>query len=122
MFKKYLLIGVANTFLGYAIIVSLIYIGVLPEVSNFLGYACGLVLSYILNKKYCFESNDRHSVAVPKYMISMGICYLLNMLVLLVVYRFYGIDVYVSQFFASCVYVIFGYFLNRNWVFRGVIR
>lgn len=119
MFKKYLLIGVANTFLGYAIIVSLIYIGVLPEVSNFLGYACGLVLSYSLNKKYCFESNDRHSVVAPKYMISMGICYALNMLVLLVMYRYLGLNVYFSQLCASSIYVVAGYSINKAWVFSS---
>ena len=119
MFNKYILIGIANTVLGYAIIVSLFYIGVLPEVSNFLGYACGLVLSYILNKKYCFENNDRHSVAAPKYLISMSLCYALNMVVLLMMYRYLGLNVYFSQLCASSIYVISGYSINKAWVFRA---
>lgn len=117
---RYGIIGVINTLIGYGVLFYLTYIGVLAELSNLFGYAVGFVVSYFLNKKYNFKSKNSHSRDLPKFFFSMAIAYVLNLFALMFSYRFFGIDVYVSQILASVVYTLSGYFLSKFWVFKEV--
>lgn len=117
-FLKYGLIGIVNTVFGYGVIFLLLYLGIVAELSNLIGYILGFFLSYNLNKKYNFKSQNSHKKDLPKFLISMGIAYLLNLLVLVLCYRYFGIDVYISQIIAGIIYTLTGYFLSKMWVFR----
>ncbi len=117
-FIKYSVIGVFNTFVGYGIIFVLVYFGLFPELSNFIGYFIGFFVSYFLNKKYNFKSKNHHKEDFPRFLLSMSIAYLSNLLVLVICYRFLDINVYLSQVFAGVVYVLVGYSLSKIWVFK----
>ncbi len=118
-FIKYATIGLFNTFIGYGIIFILFYFGIFPELSNFIGYFIGFFVSYFLNKKYNFKSKNEHKKDFPKFILSMIIAYLLNLLILIICYRFLGMNVYLSQILAGFVYMIVGYFLSKIWVFES---
>ena len=119
-FYKYILIGVFNTALGYGLTFYLFWIGVLPELANLLGYIAGFISSYILNKKFNFKSKNKHRIELPKFIVSMMIAYLVNLIVLYISYRAYEINVYISQVIAGVFYVAVGYLLSKKIVFKGV--
>jgi putative flippase GtrA len=115
---KYGLIGVVNTIVGYGITFYLFYLGVLAELANLFGYIVGFFLSYFLNKKYNFKSINSHKKDLPKFLLSMGVAYVLNLIILMVCYRFFEMNVYLSQIIAGIVYTGCGYILSKRWVFR----
>jgi len=117
-FLKYIFIGVINTLCGYGIIFVLMYKNISPEISNFIGYFIGFFISYYLNKKYNFKSNNSHLNDLSKFVVSMGIAYFVNLIVLIICYKKFGINVYVSQVIAGITYTITGYFLSKIWVFK----
>lgn len=117
-FLKYGAIGVINTIFSYSLIFLLFYIGIVPEISNLVGYFFGILVSYILNRRYNFKSSNRGIEEFPKFFISMGIAYLINLATLSLCYRLLEINVYISQIFAGSLYVFTGYLLSKNWVFR----
>ncbi len=117
-FIKYGIIGIFNTFIGYGLIFILFYIGILPELSNFIGYFVGFFVSYFLNKKYNFKSKKQHKKDLPKFIFSMLVAYCLNLIMLMLCYRALHINVYLSQIFAGIIYVLAGYLLSRTWVFK----
>ncbi len=108
-----------NTFFGFGIIFILVYLGVIAEISNVIGYIFGFFLSYFLNKSYNFKSQKRHRDELPKFLLSMGISYILNLITLVVLYRFLDVNVYMSQLFAGAVYTLSGYFFAKRWVFHN---
>ncbi|PAF43946.1 GtrA family protein [Helicobacter sp. 11S02596-1] len=119
-FVLYLLVGAINTIVGFGIIFILMAMGVNIELSNLLGYACGLVCSYLLNKTFTFKSKNTHAKDLTRFLIAMGIAYSINLAILSLSYRFFGINAYVAQVLAGIFYVIGGYCLNRFWAFKSL--
>jgi len=97
-----------------------LYIGITAEISNFFGYVVGFFISYLLNKKYSFKSKARYYKDFPKYFIGMAIAYVLNFIVLILLYRLLEVNKYTSQICAAIVYIIIGYVLSKFWIFREV--
>lgn len=114
---KYILVGITNTLIGYTLIFFFIFVGIYPEVSNLFGYGFVMIISYFLNKKFTFKSQNSHSKEFSRFLLSMGLAYVLNLLTLMIGYRFFEINVYVSQILAGGVYTMSGYILSKNWVF-----
>ncbi len=117
-FLIYLVIGLLNSGIGYIVILYFTYAGVVAEISNLLGYLLGVVFSYILNKKYNFKSKREHRKELPKFMFSMFISYLVNLIVLVFGYRVFGINVYIAQILAGISYTVTGYTLSKFFVFQ----
>ena len=117
-FIKYLLVGVFNTFFGYGIIFACMYFGVVAEVSNFIGYFFGIIVSYKLNKKFTFNSVADYKDDFFKFVGSMYIAYIINLITLVVCIRYLNINHYIGQLVAAISYTLSGYLLSRNWVFN----
>ncbi|MDE6886788.1 MAG: GtrA family protein [Helicobacteraceae bacterium] len=115
---RYLLVGILNTIFGYGIIFSLMYFGLIPEIANFIGYTLGILLSYILNKYFTFKSKNSHKKDFFRFLVSMGIAYLINLAVLFYCYRILGIDKYISTIISACFYTASGYILSKIFAFR----
>ena len=118
-FYKYLLVGVINTIVGYGIIFLLMYIGVLPEVSNIIGYTVGISVSYLLNKTYTFKSKTHPKKEFPKFVFSLLIAYGLNFLTLILCIRAFNINPYISQILSGGVYTVSGFLFSKYFAFRG---
>lgn len=118
-FFLYCLVGVLNTFIGFGIIFALTFVGILPELANFLGYCIGIVCSFFLNNKIAFARNKvKNSLGLLKFALSMGVAYLLNLLVLFLSYRISGLNVYLSQVLAGGSYTLCGFLLSKFFVWR----
>lgn len=118
-FFLYCLVGVLNTFVGFGIIFALTFLGILPELANFLGYCMGIICSFFLNNKITFAKNNvKKSQGLLKFSFSMGVAYLLNLLVLFLSYRFFGLNVYFSQILAGVSYTLCGFVLSKSFVWR----
>lgn len=115
--SKYFIIGIINSSLGYIIILSLTYLGLLAEVSNLFGYIIGIFVSYFLNKKYNFKTNNQDKKEFLRFLFTVFIAYILNLITLFITYRVLNIDVYISQVLAGIAYFIVGYILSKKYVF-----
>ncbi|MEM3845541.1 MAG: GtrA family protein [Candidatus Parvarchaeota archaeon] len=119
LFSKYLLVGLMNTIVGYGIIFSLMYVGVSPEVSNIIGYAIGITVSYVLNKIYTFKSKAHPKKEFPKFVASLLAAYGLNFVTLVICVRILHINAYVSQIISGAVYTLSGFVFVRYFAFKG---
>lgn len=118
-FSRFLLVGAANTVLGYAIIFGCMYrLGLSAESSNALGYSFGLLLAYLLNRFYTFNSTRRVGSEALKFGVVFAVSYSLNFLVLVILIRVLGVHPGLSQVLAGVVYVVTSYNLNKNYVFQ----
>lgn len=117
---KYLLVGSINTIFGYFIIFMLMFFGVIPETANLIGYACGIILSYFLNKNFTFKSQNSHKKDFWRFVIAMALAYLINLAVLVITHRMLGIDKYVSQIISGIFYTASGYIFNKFFTFKKI--
>lgn len=115
----YCLVGTINTFIGFGIIFVLTFLGVLPELANFLGYCIGIVCSFFLNNKITFsDKKTNKSQSLLKFAGSMGVAYLVNLAVLFLSYRIFGLNVYLSQILAGVSCTLCGFLLSKFFVWR----
>ena len=118
--SRYLLVGVFNTLLGYGVIFTCMYlVGLSPETSNIIGYAVGLVCSFILNRYYTFQSLQKKRCEIIRFLAVFGFAYAANFAVLVLLIHEIGINEGVSQVLAGIVYVLASYFMNKLYVFKA---
>ncbi|MFZ5608413.1 MAG: GtrA family protein [Pseudomonadota bacterium] len=119
-FYKFTLVGVANTAVGFFIIFfSMNILDLNPFLSNALGYGFGLIISYILNRIYTFNSNDRYFTSFMKFMLSFIIAYSLNIVTLYIFINVIYIEDNISQLFSIFTYTIAFYILSKHFVFQN---
>jgi putative flippase GtrA len=118
-FLRYLLVGVANSAVGYGVIFGGMYLaGLSPEASNVAGYAVGLLVSYVLNRHYTFNSTQSRRTEFLRFLIVFAIAYALNFITLLVLIHVLGAHEGASQIVAGIVYVAASFAMNKYYVFR----
>jgi putative flippase GtrA len=115
---KFLVVGALNTLLGYAVIFACMYLlGLSALLSNVIGYAFGLVLSYVLNRKVTFQSTSKSKAEVFRFLLVFLIAYFANFFVLLMLINVWKFHEGGSQLVAGVVYVLFSFVLNKYYVF-----
>ncbi len=121
-FIRFLGVGVINTLIGFTIIFACMYLARLgPEISNLIGYVCGVIISFFLNKKYTFNSNKKGHKEAIRFLIVFGIAYTANLLVLYILIHNIHISKDFSQIYAGIVYTVTSYLMNKYYVFTDSI-
>lgn len=116
LLRSYGLIGIFNTVLGFSVIAGLTLAGISPVVSNVCGYAVGLLSSFGLNAAYTFRNEHWRSTIVP-FLLSVAICYALNMVVLLATQDVACLHTLIPQILAVAAYNVAFFLLMKFFVF-----
>lgn len=122
VFFRFLAVGVFNTLLGYSVIFTCMYFAEMsPEISNVAGYAVGLVASYVLNRKYTFNSTQKRRSEILRFLGVFIFAYGANFSILVILIHKMGIHVGVSQVLAGLVYVVASFVMNKYFVFKAFV-
>jgi len=82
---KFAVVGFINTFVGYAVILSALWSGCGDIVSNMIGYATGLFVSYALNSRWTFSTGrPARAAAGWRYLLVFAIAYAANLMVVII--------------------------------------
>jgi putative flippase GtrA len=113
---RFALVGCANTLFGFAVILMVGWLLQLGDVAaNAVGYGCGLLLSFVLNRQYTFRYEGRTAGALVRYLLAFAVSYGVNVGVLVIFTAMLGQSSVLSQAAAVCSYAIAFYALSR-WV------
>ena len=113
---RFALVGCANTLLGFTVIMAAAWLLQLGDVAaNAIGYGCGLLLSFVLNRRYTFRYEGRTAGALVRYLLAFAVSYGVNVGVLVIFTAVLGQSSVLSQALAVCSYAIAFYALSR-WV------
>ena len=109
--------GIVNTIFGFSLIFSLMFMGLSATTSNAIGYLFGAILSYYLNKKYTFKSNEKNRSEALKFFMVLFISYIINFIILqLLITR---TDPYLAQFISAIAYTLSSFILAKFFVFKN---
>lgn len=118
-FSRFVVVGIFNTLLGYAIIFGAMYLlRMSPVASNVSGYSIGLLSSFILNRTFTFRSIGKRSAELARFLAVFAIAVGANLATLYVLVNLFFFHAGFSQVLAGIVYVIISYIMNKNIVFR----
>lgn len=116
---KYGLVGIINTAISTGIFLLLSYIGFEYMAYTIIGYAVGIVSSFLLNRKYTFKKNNENMSRQIILFFTINI----SLLLLVQLLQYLLIDVLlVKEWLGVGIGMVFysgiGFILNRNIVFK----
>jgi putative flippase GtrA len=116
---KYGLVGVGNTLLSLAVIwVMMKPLGYGAVSSNITGYAVGVLNSFVWNKRWTFRSQATWLGSALRFGLVFGVCYALQLGLLLYLDKRLAIDKYYNQIIAMAFYTVINFLLNKYFTFR----
>jgi len=115
---RYGAVGVANTLIGYVIIVSALWLGAGDYLANALGYGLGLWFAYLLHRHWTFQVSHRRTLAeVVRFYVSAAISYAANVGFLTLARSAGYVDNPLAQLAAMGVYSLTFLLIVNVWVF-----
>lgn len=127
-FWKFIIVGIANTLCGMAIMFIFYNIFHLNYwISSASNYIFGSILSYFLNKHFTFKSRDDSIKGILKFIINIGVCYFVSYGIakplifhLLSNYSLLIQD-NIAMLVGMCLFVALNYIGQRFFVFKNNI-
>ena len=118
---KFSIAGLVNTAIGYIVIFFCMQLGLSPSSANLIGYAVGLVMSFLQSRYWVFESKGSLGEEWPKFIMVFLLAYAANFLLLRLLLAI-PVNAYVAQLFACAAYIAVSFVLNSRFVFLNVER
>lgn len=116
---RYGAVGIANTLITAAVIyVCLRVVGCSWLTANIVGYAAGVLNSFLLNSRWTFAQKSFSWRKLCLFIAMFAICYFAQLWVLWGLTQYSTIDAFVQQLIAMVVYNIANFLLNKFVTFR----
>lgn len=123
LLARFSLAGVANTLVGYAVIVACVLAGASDYLTNAIGYGVGLIVSFTLNRQYVFGVRGAVSrVEVTRFLAAFALAYAVNVAVLWATRMIVGEGNPLAQLPAIVAYAGVFFLLSHRFVFAGATR
>jgi len=122
-FTSFLFVGVAATAVHYSVLALVVSVlGQRPVVGSMLGFLAGGIVSYLLNYRYTFASNEAHHVASTKFFIVAGVGFVFNTLLMTLFTEYWSWHYLVAQAVTTVIILAWHFVGNRTWTFRSATR
>lgn len=116
---KYGIVGLGNTLITAGVIwVMMKLLGCSDITSNVTGYVAGVLNSFVWNKQWTFQSSAGWTSSAIRFGVVFGICYLLQLGVLMVLNKHLPIDPYYNQLIAMVFYTAINFIMNKLYTFK----
>jgi len=117
--SKFLVVGIMNAAIGLGVIYSTYnLLNVNYILSNVLGYGCGIVNSFIWNRRWTFRSKKDPKPEILLFFLMFGVSYGVNLLVTVICVEKLGIQPNIAQLAGIFFYTTSNFFGNKYVTFR----
>ena len=117
-FLRYVAVGLAAAVGHYATLIGLVETEAAgPVVGSLAGFVVGGVISYVLNRRFTFDSDRSHAGAVPRFALIAGAAFLLTGFLMHALTDWAGIHCMLAQLVTTGIVLIWTIFANRFWTF-----
>ena len=119
--SRFSLVGVSNTLIDFLVFTILNSLGAGSAVSQAAGYGCGVVNSFIFNKKWTFQdktTGKKNVQGVMKFLTINLIILLLTTLAIDLLTDNMGINVYISKVLVTLLAQVINFLGYKLWVFH----
>jgi putative flippase GtrA len=117
------MVGLVNTAVGLAVILGLEFgAHIEPHLAAIGGYAVGIAIGFVLNRRFVFRSDGHLGHTGVKYLIAVAICLAANQAVLTAALHLARPTVtghLIAQVTGMVAYTLLLFAICRGWVFRN---
>ncbi len=122
LISRFVIAGVLNTMVGLTVTLVLdLGLKVSPALANAAGYAVGICVSWLVQRRFVFQSEQADWGTRAKYITTIAVAFTLNQAVLWMLRHVVGDATHArafTQIAAMGTYSIVQFLLFRGWVFR----
>ncbi|NJL08156.1 MAG: GtrA family protein [Methylacidiphilales bacterium] len=112
-------VGVVATAAHYAVLALLVEAASLrASLAALIGFTVGGVVSYVLNRRWTFDSARSHAAAVPRFALVAGVAFVLTGLLMEALTVRAGLHWFAAQIITTGIVLIWNFLGNRFWTFR----
>ena len=111
-------VGLASNALLYLLYLATTAIGVEPKAAASLIYLVGVLLTFVLNKRWTFQHEGHVRRTAARYWVAYAFSYAANMVLLIIFVDIGGFDHRVVQGVLIAVIGLVLFALQKYWVFR----
>jgi putative flippase GtrA len=117
-FFRFALVGAVCTAIQYGLLVAGVEgLGADAVVASTLGYLASAVASYLLNRRYTFDSGAPHAALVWKFVLVLGAGLILNALFMQLLHGYLQWHYVLAQLVVTCASLIWNFSAHRAWTF-----
>lgn len=118
---KFAIVGVANTLIDFGVFTVLTQLAKVDVyVAQPVGFVCGMLNSYIFNRKWTFQAQDRFfSPALVRFVVLNLMMLAVSTGLLYLMYDWLGLPELLAKAGATGCTMVLSFLVNRLWVFRG---
>jgi len=116
---RFLSVGVLNMVVGLLVIYACKWFFQANDVAaNAIGYAAGLITSFTLNSRWTFNYRGPQLPALIKFLLVAALAYGMNLLTVLMLIHWAGVNGYIAQALGIPPYTLTTYLASKFIVFR----
>ena len=117
------IVGIFNTIVAYLVYAGLIFIGLNYWLALIADYIIGIVLGFVLNKKYTFKIKSHiEKKTIVKAILSNIVIFFINLLVLYILIDVLNYNAYGSQLLALLVIAISSFVFYKFYIFKEFLN
>jgi putative flippase GtrA len=118
-FIRFIFVGIANTIIGYSLIMLFFHIfGLSYGSSYFLSYIIAFVISFFLNRRFVFFSRNKKLREFIKFVLSFLVSYMVSYVFLYVFVEYKMMDEHIAFFAGMVIYSTLFFLLNKHVTFK----
>ncbi len=118
-FLRFTLVGGVGTAAHYALLILMVSgRGINPVISSTAGFIAGMVINYLLNRRYTFFSRRAHREAFWRFVAVAFVGMLINSTAMAVFNLGLDIHYLAAQVMATALALSWNFLGSRHWVFN----
>ncbi len=122
MIFKYINVGILNSIVGFLVIITCInFLNIHYQFSYFVGYSVGLIISFVLNKRYTFSNKDKWYNLFLPFIIIFIFSYLISHLILIFFVEKINLNINIAILISMTFYTLISYILNKRLFVKKVL-
>jgi putative flippase GtrA len=118
---RFVIVGIANNgllFITYIALTKLLFLD--PKLSMTITYSLGILIGYFMHGNVTFIDSEFDNSSFLRFILSHGLAYVLNLLILLLFVDYFGFSHVMVQGVAVLTIAILLFLLMKYFVFRTI--
>jgi putative flippase GtrA len=116
-FARFLAVGVLNSAVGLALIYAAMALGADYRVANAIGYAGGILISFVVNRGWTFAHDGDWRASFVRWLAVVGVAYAAQFAVVIGLTEGLGVDARIAQALGVPVYTLLSFLGARRFAF-----